>query len=179
MIATRTPTVEEFLRSGDNERCEFVRGERIEKPMPTGPHSDVQTVIVAALHEYFRRTGHGKVRPEWHHRFGPADDIRVYVPDVAVLLAPRHLDAPAYADSPSNIIIEILSPSQPASVWIEKVQFYLHNGVQGVWIVDPDLRRVNIYSPGKPIRRFEGSDILKDDLLPGFELPLTELFPGT
>ena len=42
MIATKTPTVEEFLRSGDNDRSEYARGEKWEKPLPNRDHSDLQ-----------------------------------------------------------------------------------------------------------------------------------------
>jgi Uma2 family endonuclease len=178
MIATQTPAVEEFIRQyGD--RCEFVRGDRIEKALPSGSHSDIQISLGAALLEYGRRTGAGKPRSEWHHRFGPADDVRVYIPDLVFLLAPRHLDPPEYADSASDIMIEIVSPGDSHLEVTDKVEFYLRHGVKSVWLIDPRTRRVSIYKPGHNTVRLENDAVLTEELLPGFELRLSELFPAT
>jgi Uma2 family endonuclease len=45
-----------------------------------------------------------------------------------------------------------------------------------VWVVDPDEKCIHIYAPGKPARRFTPPDTLTDPVLPGFDLPLSELF---
>ena len=111
MIAAYTPTVEEWIAE-HGERCEFVGGAIEEKPLPSGSHSDSQMTVGSALHGYARLTGRGKVRPEWHHRFGLATDTRIYVPDLAFILAPKHLALPDYADCCSDIMIEIASPNQ-------------------------------------------------------------------
>ena len=175
MVATSNPTVEEWIAE-HGERCEFVLGAVEEKPMPNGDHSDSQISLGSALHNYGKRTGRGKVRPEWHHRFGSADDTRVYVPDLAFVLAPNQLNLPEYADRASDIMIEIVSPGQGSEL-LDKVEFYLHHGARRVWVVDPQRRRVGIYSPDASPRSVSGVDgNLTDDLLPGFSLPLTELF---
>ena len=130
----------------------------------------------AALLDYGRRTGAGAPASEWHHRFGPEDDTRIYLPDIAFLLSPRHLDPPDYAGSASDLMIEILSPSDSVSDVVDKITFYLQNGAQRVWIVDSLRKRIDIHAPGRRTRRFEASDTLDDDLLPGFELSLAGLF---
>lgn len=112
----------------------------------------------------------------WHHRFGPEDDKRIYVPDLAFVPAPRHAHLPDYADRASDVMIEIVSPSESASRLTAKVEFYLQNGAGSVWVVDPEERRVDIYPPGKPMRAFRESDTLTDPVLPGFELALRDLF---
>jgi Uma2 family endonuclease len=53
---------------------------------------------------------------------------------------------------------------------------YLHNGARRVWVVDPQRKRVGLYSPDAPPRCVEGDGVLTDDLLPGFALPLSVLF---
>ena len=92
------------------------------------------------------------------------------------LLAPRHLHPPEYADQAPDIAIEILSPSSSITDTVDKVNFYLRHGVRSVWLVDPERRRVDIHKQEQPMRRIEGSAILTDQLLPGFELPLQDLF---
>jgi len=135
-------------------------------------------ILGAALLDYGRRSGAGKPRPEWHHRFGPPEDIRIYIPDLAFLLAPRPQTAPEYADRASDLMIEIVSPSDSASDLVDKVEFYIQNGVKSVWVVDRRKQRVDIYKPGRPARRVDAGDVLSDEILPGFELALAELFPS-
>lgn len=176
VIATQTPSVEDFLAGGKNDRAEFVRGERIEKALPSGPHSDAQALIVSSMLNYCQKTGRGKARPEWHHRFGPPDDRRIYVPDIAFVLAPRHTNLPEYADSASDIMIEIVSPNANPADLVDKVEFYLQNGARSVWVVDPQKKRMYIYRPGQAARQIAAGGTLTDDLLPGFQLSLAELF---
>src|SRR5438046_1656149 len=98
MIVTRTPTVEEFLQTPENERSEFAHGEQWEKPLPNTKHGDLQMLLGSALVQYGRKSGNGKPISEWHHRFGPEDDKRIYVPDIAFVRAPRHTQLLDYAD---------------------------------------------------------------------------------
>jgi Uma2 family endonuclease len=176
MIATKTPSVEEFLRSGDNERSEYAQGEQWEKPLANKDHASSQANLGSALMQYGRESGNGEPLPSWHHRFGPDDDKRIYVPDLVFVRAPKHTELPDYANRASDVMIEIVSPSESASRLTAKVEFYLQNGAESVWVVDPEERRVDVYSPGKPMRTFRERDTLIDPVLPGFELPLRDIF---
>jgi Uma2 family endonuclease len=109
MIAPKTPAVEDFLRSGENGRAEYAQAERWEKPLPNKDHADLQLRLGSALLQYGRSSGRGKAFSEWHHRFGPEDDIRIYVSDLAFVLAPRDIQVPDYADRASDLMIEIVS----------------------------------------------------------------------
>src|SRR5579859_5249214 len=87
------------------------------------------------------KSGSGEPAPEWHHRFGPEDDKRIYVPDLVFVRTTKHTQVPDYADRASDVMIEIVSPSQSSSRLTAKVEFYLQNGAQSVWVVDPEERR--------------------------------------
>ena len=177
MLALQTPAVEEFLASGTNRRGEFVRGQRLEKSMSDFQHGLIQLTLGGALLEYGRRTDRGLPVSEWHHRFGPEDDVRIYVPDLVFLVAPRHKNPPRYGDSAPDLAVEIVSPSQSAAELIDKVEFYLENGVKRVWVVDPPSRRVLTYGRGVGPQRLGESDVLRDEvLLPGFEIAVAKLF---
>jgi Uma2 family endonuclease len=176
MIATKTPPVEEFLRSGDNDRAEYAQGERWEKPLPNEDHADLQVRLGSALLAYGLQSGLGRPRSGWHHRFGPEDDIRIYVPDLAFVSAPKDTRPSGYPDRASDVMIEIVSPSESAPRLTAKVAFYLQNGAQSVWIVDPEERRIDIYAPNQAMRSFRLNDTLTDSALPGFELRLRDLF---
>lgn len=92
------------------------------------------------------------------------------------LLAPRHLNPPRYADSAPDLAVEIVSPSQSPAELIDKVEFYLENGVKRVWVIDPPTRRVMTYGRGVTPQRLGSGDILRDEfLLPGFALPVDQI----
>jgi Uma2 family endonuclease len=51
--------------------------------------------------------------------------------------------------------------------------------VKLVWEVDPDFRTVRVYRPGHEPVMFNRKQILSgDDVLPGFEVAVGELFPN-
>jgi Uma2 family endonuclease len=82
MIATGTPSVEEFLQGGDNERSEYAQGENWEKPPANKKHASVQVRLGSALTKYGHQGGNGEAFSGWHHRFGPEDDTRIDVPQI-------------------------------------------------------------------------------------------------
>lgn len=58
-----------------------------------------------------------------------------------------------------------------------KLAEYFEAGVDRVWVVDGRLRRVFSYRSLAEVEPLSGGDVLKDEeILPGFSLPLAELF---
>ena len=54
---------------------------------------------------------------------------------------------------------------------------YLGIGVRLVWVVNPKTHSVHIYRPSSDVRRIVESDTLEgEDVLPGFSVPVKELF---
>ena len=51
------------------------------------------------------------------------------------------------ATEPPLLTVEILSPSQGLEEVLDKVEFYLANGVQSVWLVIPALHSATIFLP--------------------------------
>jgi Uma2 family endonuclease len=55
---------------------------------------------------------------------------------------------------------------------------YLAAGTELVWIIDPDAGTVAVYTdPQTPTVLTEADTLTGGSVLPGFALPLTELFP--
>jgi Uma2 family endonuclease len=76
-----------------------------------------------------------------------------------------------------DLAVEVVSPTDSADGLIEKVHEYFDAGCRLVWVVYPTFEEVYIYESPKAIRVLGRDDALDGgDVLPGFRLPLAELF---
>jgi Uma2 family endonuclease len=76
-----------------------------------------------------------------------------------------------------DLVIEVLSESNtPAEMERKRGEYFTH-GVRMVWEVDPEPRRVTVYTPEGSVVVLESTQILDGGaVLPGFTLKLSELF---
>ncbi len=75
--------------------------------------------------------------------------------------------------------VEILSPSDTVEGIREKSNAYLAAGVPLVWEVNPFSKVVAAYRPGAPPGHFNVTqDLTADPHLPGFRVPVVEVFAG-
>ncbi len=102
-----------------------------------------------------------------------------YIPDVAFVSKSRQ-PAPsrdAYNAIAPDLAVEVLSPSDQQDVLRLKIVNYLAAGTT-VWVVNPDNQTVEVYTPGQRAYRLGSADTLTGgDLLPGFALPVKDIFP--
>jgi Uma2 family endonuclease len=103
-------------------------------------------------------------------------------PDEAIILGDRRAElrnAKVIHIIP-EIVIEVLSPSERPAGIHRKLKQYFAAGVAGVkeaWLGDEEARKAEIWTgPSLPEYAFTEADVLVSALLPGFSLPLAELF---
>lgn len=187
-MATKTRvTLEEFLALPDSEPgSEYIDGEVIEREMGDEPHSTLTAVMWSILNQWLSTNSIGRVQIEYRCIFGPVGGTRAFVPDVLVVTHERR--AAGIAARPANvrskhlyaapnIAIEIMSPEQSASRFAEKIQFYLAHGVDVTWVIDPIEETVTVFRRGEDSRSLQPGDVLDEPtLLPGFSLPVEEIF---
>jgi Uma2 family endonuclease len=76
-----------------------------------------------------------------------------------------------------DLAVEVLSKSNTVAEIDEKIELYFAAGSRQVWIVNPKRRTVAAYSSPFDVRILAEQDTLDGgDVLPGFELRLSELF---
>jgi len=79
-----------------------------------------------------------------------------------------------------TLAIEVLSPHDVSTEVEGKVLEYFAHGVQAVWVVHPEHRRVYCYSAANETTILdEQSTLTGGELLPGLTIPLTNLFRRT
>ena len=78
---------------------------------------------------------------------------------------------------PARLVVEILSPSDRTHRVMRKVNEYLTAGVRLIWIIDPEDKVVMVYRQGMVGTEVgEGETLDGFDALPGFSVPVAELF---
>lgn len=98
------------------------------------------------------------------------------MPDVSVILRSRltagfdHL-----FDQAPDLAIEIVS-SESAATLERKITWYLANGSKAVWTVYPAERIVRVYDTRGGSVRLQNGDLIRCDLLPGFEASVSAFF---
>jgi Uma2 family endonuclease len=105
---------------------------------------------------------------------------RVVGPDASFICAkslPARESAEGFLETIPELVVEVRSKNDVPSEVDRKVADYLKSGVRVVWIVEPEAAVVVEYQSGQLRRVFGTADILTcEDLIPGFQLPLAELF---
>jgi len=76
-----------------------------------------------------------------------------------------------------EIVAEVLSPTETPRTIHRKLKQYFAARVKEAWLIDHDVREIEIWKgPSLPDPVLAGADGLTSALLPGFALPLEELF---
>jgi len=76
-----------------------------------------------------------------------------------------------------DLAIEVVSPTNGAYEVIEKLEEFFPSGVRRVWVIYPPFAKLYDYDSPTSVRILTRSDTLEGgDVLPGFQLPLSELF---
>ena len=109
------------------------------------------------------------------------DPDTVREPDVGFISAermPLDVRASGYFDAVPELVVEVASPSDTPAAVQEKAAMWLSFGVMIVWVAHPDDRTVDVYRSEEPVVRLTEDDVLDGDpVLPGFTLPVREVFP--
>ena len=182
-------TADEFYRlyAHKDGRYELVDGEVVEMAPVFRRHGRTASNVNAAFHAYCRHTNSGwsEVEVGYRVRYGP-DTVRG--PDVSLVLGSQPSDDDDDDDDDDGFVIgapdiavEVISPSNTAAEMERKVGEYLAAGSQRVWVVCPSTpsasRRVIIHRSDGSAVTYTGDDVIADEeLLPGFSLPLSEIF---
>lgn len=100
-------------------------------------------------------------------------------PDVSFVTADRLKQSKRYfAELVPDIVVEIKSQSDRLKPLREKIQSFIELGAKVGILIDPDKRTVTIYTPkAEPVVLRDGDMISIPELLPGWEVAVTELWP--
>ena len=179
MTTTKLITADELLlMPRDDYQYELVRGELTEKMPPPGDlHGDVTGRFSFELRAFARSTSFGVVRDNAGFRL-ESDPDTVRAPDAA-WIAPGRISEPirGYQSLTPDLVVEIKSPTDTPRMVAERAKMWLDFGSREVWYGDPERTTVTRYRPGQEPEILSEDDVLDGgDLLPGFSVPVWQLF---
>ena len=170
-------TAAEFdaLPEEEGRRWELIDGELLEVSSGTPQHNLILVNLIMLLKAFARAHKLGTVLPETDLAVDPATRLR---PDLGYFSRQtwetvdiRKVPVAATPD----IAIEIISPSETAAMIERKVKKYLDWGVREVWLLYPETRAIYIHVRAGARALSEGAE-LTSELIPGFSVPVAEVF---
>ncbi|MBW4540836.1 MAG: Uma2 family endonuclease [Myxacorys chilensis ATA2-1-KO14] len=173
-------TLEEFLQLPEtNPASEYIDGQIMQKPMPEGEHSAIQTELPPAINAALRSQKIARAFTELRCTFGG----RSTVPDISVFVwdrIPRKDDgsvANDFAIAP-DWTIEILSPDQSQTKVVKNILHCLKHGTQLGWLIDPSEKTVFVCAPNHPGDFFDEPEqiIPVPDFAKDLQLTVQQLF---
>jgi Uma2 family endonuclease len=179
MPAPGTATEDDVLEIEQREDrlCELVDGVLVEKTV--GYEESCLTVdLITLLNGFVKAHKLGKVS-------GPDGMVRLFpglvrIPDVAFASSKRFSQRRGSRKLPDlvpDLAVEVLSEDNTAKEMSRKLDDYFNAGVRLVWFVDPRKRTVEVFSGKKSSKLLqEHETVAGGKVLPGFSLPLKELF---
>lgn len=157
---------------------DLVRGRPVREPRPGGWHSVLVGALSGKIDRYLEEHPIGYLLPEGGFLL-QKDPPTVRGPDVAVVRAERLPDGipRGFLELAPDLAVELVSHSTTASELQRKIMDYLDAGTALVWAVYPESRAVAVHRWNGESEMLVGNTLLTGDpVLPGFELPLEELF---
>ncbi|KAM3105795.1 Uma2 family endonuclease [Phormidesmis sp. 146-33] len=155
--SAKTITLEEFLKLPETKPAsEYIDGEIIQKPMPQGEHSVIQSDLLSAIDAVVKPQKIARAFPELRCTCGG----RAIVPDVSVFTWDRISRkenggiANVFSVAP-DWVIEILSPDRSSTKVTKKILHCLDHGCLMGWLIDPNDRAVIVFSFNQQPRIFD------------------------
>ena len=180
MVLTRERiALEQFLElPEDKPALEYLEGVVSQKVSPKTRHSMLQGALLERINGFTRSRRIAWAFPELRLTFAGASPV----PDVSVLRWDRipYDDQGILVDDlflAPDIAVEIVSPDQSVNSFIQKCLWYVDNGVQIALLTDPNHQSIVAFRHGQEPRLLRGSERIDlDEVLPGFQLTVHELF---
>ncbi len=178
----------EFIAEYEQQPFELINGERIIKMPGVFSHIMMIRLLFRLLDHYAQAHQLGEVFQEATFIL-PNSDASDWVkgsrvPDIlfisaaqmtAYLQQTQEIEGRPIALIP-DLVIEVVSPNDSYSAIDAKVDLYLADGVQVVWICDPQRRKVRVHTLTGVMTLTGEMPLNGGDVLPGFEVALTEIF---
>ncbi len=161
------------------EKYELVKGDLVEMTPPGGVHGQLAVRLVVLLQNFVYANKLGEILVESGYILATNPDT-VRGPDISFLSTEKIPSAgipTGYIKGVPDLVVEIVSPSDTASIMQAKVEDYLTYGTQLVWVIYPRRKTVMIHHPDGTAHTLHQDDTLSGEgVLPGFSCFVNDIF---
>jgi Uma2 family endonuclease len=173
---------EEYCRMPEDPYLELIAGVLYQMPLANSVHQIIASKLNAQFRVYIdsHKNDMQVLGPVNVRLFPKNNTIRHstnLIPDIAVANTAA-IDKLGFFGAPL-LVVEILSSSNKEHDTITKLQLYEEAGVPEYWIIDPEDQtvQVSLLKDDKyEARRYEKTDVIPVEALPGFNLNLVDIF---
>jgi Uma2 family endonuclease len=164
----------------DGYKRELLHGEIVMSPAGFG-HGRKIMRFAAALMAYVYQRRLGEIADgQTGFRMRNGD---VLSPDLSFIAQERIAGLPeepeGFFEGAPDLAVEFLSPGDSRKNLLDKLAQYFANGTRLAWVMDSKRRTVAIHRGAEPARVLgEGDDLSGEEVVPGFTIPVSEIFLG-
>ncbi len=167
--------------NNDGVTYELSEGELVPVCPSAVQQSDLVLILGENLRHFTKDHPIGKVGVDLGYIFQRQPRRTVFAPDLSFVrqerIPPEGRPKKGYWEIIPDLAIEVVSPDDVLYTVFEKVITYLQFGVKEVWLIIPPVQTVIIYHSRTDVRYLVTSDKLESpEILPGFSIPIAELF---
>ena len=181
MATMTTLTVEDYkVLPETGPRYQLVEGELRMAPAPNRYHQRIVLNIAFLLQQWIDTDeGAGEVNIAPFDVY--LDNENVFQPDV-LYLSPENFGVltDAGCEGAPDLVVEVLSSRTRAIDLGPKKKIYAASGVREMWIVEPELARLDVFllagSVDTPVDSIGEEGVLNSELFPGLDLPGARIF---
>jgi Uma2 family endonuclease len=163
----------------DSRRYELLGGEEVVSPSPTTGHQSVSGNTYFIIRTFADPRKLGRV-------FTAPTDVRlsaydVVVPDLCFVSRARSsIISQKAIEGPSDLVVEILSPSTRRQDQVRKFALYAAGGIREYWLIDIDVRSLTNYTlrDGQYVAMPEQDGTVASVMLSGLVVTVGDLFEG-
>ena len=169
----RLMTIEEFdrLPEDNTKTYELIDGKLVMQARPNVRHQAIMSNLTQKIANYLDKKP-CRVFTEVELEISK----NVIVPDVSVLCSIENLNIQRFTQPPV-LVIEILSPSNTANEINNKINKYKNHGIKECWVIDPDLKSVEVKDLETNISiNYIQSGLVKSDIFDDLHIELSKIF---
>ena len=180
VVAKKKLTFQDYLQTPDDVRYELIDGELVLLPTPNTIHQRLLIKLATRLYPFIEKENFiGTVL------IAAIDvvlsDTVVLQPDILFISNARaHIITEDNIQGSPDLVVEIISPSDPNRDRVRKRRIYERHGVKEYWLVDPYARNIIVLILRDGGYETDGiygiGDTLNSPTLPGFALNVSDLF---
>ena len=175
---TKLITGDELLAMGDVGPCELIDG-RIVTMSPAGDeHGALELNLAFELKKFAQQDQRGRVMTGETGIYIRRNPDRIRGADIIFISKERLPQLTGrFLEVAPELVVEIMSPNDRWEEVRQKLADYFSIGVEQVWIVEPQNRKVLLYRSLTEAQEFgEGDTLTGQGVLAGFELEVAALF---